>query len=62
MNTAHTNESAIREGLAQARKLRSIAIIDITRRLYALPLKATYALGERLDRKAAKLRRECLTC
>ena len=62
MNTTDLNELAIRNGSARARKLRSLAIIDITRRLYDLPLKATYALAERLDRRAAKLKAECATC
>jgi hypothetical protein len=62
MNTTDLNDLAIRNGSARARKLRSLAIIDITRRLYGLPLKATYALAARLDRQAMQLKEPCATC
>jgi|GEM_PF-6916552 len=62
MNTANSNELAVSNGLAHARKLRSLAVINMTRRLYGLPRKATTALAEHLDRQADKLKQECATC
>jgi hypothetical protein len=62
MNTNYTNELAIEYGTARARKLRSLAIIDLTRRLYGLPLKAARAMTTGLGHQARNLEPECATC
>lgn len=62
MKTTYLEEAAIRNSSARAHKLRSLAVIEITRRLYGLPSKATAALAERLDQQAHNMNEQCATC